>query len=343
MKFIDREKEITYLKDHLALEPNSMLFVYGPKSSGKSTLLLRVCEMLNPNEYSINFMDLRRVYISDYKSFQDTFFLRDAKNKLKDLAKGITLNAGFFKIPLDEEKLFSQNPFKVMQNRLEAARKKGITPVLIIDEIQLLKPIKTNSDDYLIDKLFNLFIGLTKVMHVAHVILATSDSYFIEDLYNSSKLANTSEFMLLDHFEKTVLNKWLIEEQFNPDEIENVWNTLGGCPWQIQQVINKRKMGTGVEQTCKQFVNDAYAKLDEFAYGLLPEEKKVFWLITQLIVEKGFCDKHEIEENVLFRILTKKLVALDHWFYHSDRGHVVANSQSVYLAMERLNKARNGK
>ncbi len=39
MKFWDREKEKEELKAYLKSEPNAILFVYGPKSSGKSTLL----------------------------------------------------------------------------------------------------------------------------------------------------------------------------------------------------------------------------------------------------------------------------------------------------------------
>ncbi|MCD6363040.1 MAG: ATP-binding protein, partial [Synergistetes bacterium] len=38
MKFWNREKEIKWLKKYLQTEPNAILFIYGPKSSGKSTL-----------------------------------------------------------------------------------------------------------------------------------------------------------------------------------------------------------------------------------------------------------------------------------------------------------------
>ena len=41
MKFYDREKELKYLKTYCQLEPNSILFVYGPKSSGKAKVMLK--------------------------------------------------------------------------------------------------------------------------------------------------------------------------------------------------------------------------------------------------------------------------------------------------------------
>ena len=42
MKFWDREKERKWLKHYLLTEPNAILFVYGPKSSGKTTLPMKV-------------------------------------------------------------------------------------------------------------------------------------------------------------------------------------------------------------------------------------------------------------------------------------------------------------
>ncbi|MCK5231443.1 MAG: hypothetical protein KAR13_14315, partial [Desulfobulbaceae bacterium] len=35
--FINREKEMADLRSYLASEPNSILFLHGPKSSGKTT------------------------------------------------------------------------------------------------------------------------------------------------------------------------------------------------------------------------------------------------------------------------------------------------------------------
>ncbi|CAB3289808.1 protein of unknown function [Methanocaldococcus lauensis] len=50
MKFYNREKELKYLKIYCQLEPNSILFVYGPKSSGKTTVMLKVIEELNKRD-----------------------------------------------------------------------------------------------------------------------------------------------------------------------------------------------------------------------------------------------------------------------------------------------------
>ena len=222
MDFINREKEIKYLNAHFEKEPNSLLFVYGPKSSGKSTFLEKVVTDLDLQKYAVNFLDLRRVIIYNFKTFLNIFFQEDIKEKAKDILSGLTINAGFFHVKLDEKPMLKKNAFKIMADKLESAKKRGIKPIIIIDEIHLLKHIYINGERHLIDELFNLFIALTKVKHLAHIILATSDSYFIEEIYNSAKLAKTSRFFLLDHFDKQEVLAWLKKEAFSDDEIEKV-------------------------------------------------------------------------------------------------------------------------
>ena len=98
MKFINREKEVKHLQQHFESEPNSLLFVYGPKSSGKSTLLMHVAGQLDSRKYSVHFLDLRRVIVKDFDSFLNVFFNKTKSEKIKDIASGITVNAGFIKV-----------------------------------------------------------------------------------------------------------------------------------------------------------------------------------------------------------------------------------------------------
>ena len=132
----------------------------------------------------------------------------------------------------------------------------------------------------MIDELFNLFIALTKVRHLSHVILATSDSYFIEEIYKSAKLAKTSKFFLLDHFEKEEVYNCLEKEDFKDKEIDMIWNYFGGCPWEIRQIIEEKKQGISTEHSCKSLLNDAYGRVFEFSRGLDKDEKNLFNNIT---------------------------------------------------------------
>ncbi len=50
--FINREKEIVFLKKWVKEEPEYILFFYGPKSSGKTTLINRfIKDHLNKKEF----------------------------------------------------------------------------------------------------------------------------------------------------------------------------------------------------------------------------------------------------------------------------------------------------
>ena len=82
MNFINRQKEMEYLQKHFASEPNSLLFIHGPKSCGKSTLLRKVVKTLDPEKQKVFFMDLRRVDISNYEVFRNAFFQVETKEKI---------------------------------------------------------------------------------------------------------------------------------------------------------------------------------------------------------------------------------------------------------------------
>ncbi|MBI4648744.1 MAG: ATP-binding protein, partial [Bacteroidia bacterium] len=111
MKFINRDAEIKYLNAHFESEPNSLLFLYGPKSSGKSTLLEKVINELDLKKYIVNYINLRGVLIYNFKSFLDVFFQRNIKNKAIDILEGITINLGFFNLNIDEEAILKENAF----------------------------------------------------------------------------------------------------------------------------------------------------------------------------------------------------------------------------------------
>ena len=76
MKFWDREKEIEDLKRYLQAEPNAILFVYGPKSSGKSTLLMRVAQEMKRDRVKFLWYDLRKYAIKKSRTPYPCFWER---------------------------------------------------------------------------------------------------------------------------------------------------------------------------------------------------------------------------------------------------------------------------
>jgi len=340
MKFINRQSAITFLNHHFASEPNSLLFVYGPKSSGKSTLLDKVVHELDTKKYAVNFLDLRGVLIYDFQSFLEVFFPKDIKESAKDIIEGISINIGFFAIKASDDPLLKKNAFKVMEDKLIAAKKRGLTPVIIIDEIQSLKNIYLNNERYLVTELLNLFVRLTKVSHTAHVVLATSDSYFIEEIYHNVKLAQAANFYFVDHFSIDSVRKWLKDENFTKGEIETIWHYLGGSPWEIREVIIQRERGKSVEDACHDFISDKYGKIFDFTFAFERERLALFYQVISRIVKNTYYSLAEADskDSPMLKDLIKEMVAHDIWFYKVDEQKIVANSKSLYWAFERLKK-----
>jgi len=86
MAFINREKEIRELRNYLQTPANSILFLHGPKSSGKTTLTYRLFEPIETEKgYDINFLNLREIFLTSYDDFISIFFKStDADNGLKN-------------------------------------------------------------------------------------------------------------------------------------------------------------------------------------------------------------------------------------------------------------------
>lgn len=59
--FINREKELNYLRDYINIRPESLLFIHGPKSSGKTTLLYKFFDKIQKKqELGVKFLGKER-------------------------------------------------------------------------------------------------------------------------------------------------------------------------------------------------------------------------------------------------------------------------------------------
>ncbi|WP_456420038.1 ATP-binding protein, partial [Methanocaldococcus infernus] len=88
----------------------------------------------------------------------------------------------------------------------------------------------------------------------------TSDTLFIEEIYQNSTLENASEYYLIDWLEKEDIKKILKEENFNEKEIDYAINYLS-LPYEITELINNKKLGLTVEETIKKWINIERDKL----------------------------------------------------------------------------------
>ncbi|MCX6583366.1 MAG: ATP-binding protein [Candidatus Aminicenantes bacterium] len=73
--FINRRQELKFLEDYVNEEPESMLFLHGPKASGKTTLLYKFLEQIGKKQnLDVKFLNLRETFTNVYEDFLKTFF-----------------------------------------------------------------------------------------------------------------------------------------------------------------------------------------------------------------------------------------------------------------------------
>ena len=246
--FHDRVREMKEIRDILNIEPSLITFVYGPINSGKTVLVDHLIKQL-PEEYVVFYVNLRGKFISDYDDFVRALFkLEREKKKYKDILRTISevslKSLKFTGIPITEdildlffrEKTY-EDVFEFIEDYFtEIAENK--VPVLIVDELQKIGDVRINT--HLIYELFNLFIRLTKELHLCHVFAVTSDSLFIERVYNEAMLKGRCDYLLVDDFDHERTMDFLNVHGFTEHEKEIAWQGVGGKPVSLVKLTNAK-------------------------------------------------------------------------------------------------------
>ena len=248
--FINRLEELKYLEQWIKERPNHILFFYGPKSSGKTTLIYKfVAGHLNDDQkFSVKLFNLREVLIVNYEDFLQRFFQVEDPEE-KDTFQSRQYDLKVFRLTVQTQQKIKDRqlvPFDVMKAELRELNSKGFKPVIIIDELQALEFIYFNSQRELIKELLNFFVAMTKESHLCHVLLSSSDGYFIEKLYNDSKLRKTAKLFEVDYLPREDIVYWLnnLEKESNikdfvlsESQIEYVWDHFFGSIWEISSLL----------------------------------------------------------------------------------------------------------
>ena len=211
--FINRRRELAFLDSWIAERPNNLLFIHGPKSSGKTTLLMEfIRRRLSADNYDIKHFNLRELLITSYKDFISSFFRIDYGKSKGDVKEVRSYSLPFFRLSAEVLKGIEStdlDALAVMNIELEKIVASGRRPVIIIDELQALEGIYMNGQRELVKELFNFFVAITKESHLCHVIIASSDGYFIQCIYDDSRLKKTSSFLAVDYLSESDVAYWL--------------------------------------------------------------------------------------------------------------------------------------
>ena len=342
--FINRQTEMEYLMKWIEEEPNQILFFFGPKSSGKTTLIYKFVEgfLGDESKFSVKLFNLRKVLIVNYDDFLQRFFtLEDPQEK--DSTETRQYNLKVFKLTVKTQQKIKDrqlDPFDVMETELKALNSKGIKPVIIIDELQALDFIYFNGQRELIKELINFFVAMTKESHLCHVLLSSSDGYFIEKLYNDSKLRKTAKLFEVDYLPEEDIVYWLNnlgkesnikDYTLSESQIEYIWGHFGGSIWEVTSLLGdflkicrEGKVDDGeMEKIIDRYMLQARSYFKEYA-GLDASRTELLREINEYVLSKGF-----VEELFLGRLL-------DHGFYADrealleDLNYLVRNNYLYY-------------
>jgi len=308
IEFYNREKEINEIMRILDTRPDLITFVYGPINSGKSSLMCKIAEELGKG-YVVFYVDLRERFVKNYDDFVRVLF-KVHRSKVKDykafLAK-VLEGFNFEGLPIPKSLLIEllkssdvEDVFEYVITVFETVKEKWKIPVLILDELQVIGDLKIN--DLLIYRLFNLFVSITKKRHLAHVFAITSDSLFIDKVFNEAMLHGRCRYLLVDDFDYNATKEFLEKYGFNQEEIELAWNYLGGKPvYLVEAIKNKDRL----KEFCEESLEDRVSSILYRVKALKREDEELFQQVLTLLeqfktAETTECD--EISEDVTWSI-----------------------------------------
>ncbi len=362
--FINRQGEIAYLNEWVGQEPNQILFFYGPKSSGKTTLIYKFVDgYLNDEKiFSVKLFNLREVLIVNYEDFLQRFFQVEESAE-EDNRHVRQYDLKVFKLSVETHRKMKErrlDPFDVMKAELQDLNSRGIRPVIIIDELQALDFIYFDSQRELIKELINFFVAMTKESHLCHVLLSSSDGYFIEKLYNDSKLRKTAKLFEVDYLPREDIVYWLnnLEKESNikdfvlsESQIEYVWDHFGGSIWEISSLLGDflkvcrdgRVDDREMEKIVDRYIIQARRSFEEYA-GLDDSKTELLLEIDKYVQKKGWVKEHHLRrlleeghygERESLQEELNNLVRNNYLYYNPTRAEYKLQGRSMEIGLRR--------
>jgi len=340
-EFINRDKEINFFLDYFKTNPKRVLWVYGPKSTGKTTLIEYIIEnRLDSKEYNVKYLNFRGLLISSFDSFIESF-LEEKDEVETQLNRNYNL-FGLFKLEAKTLKKIKENRKNLFNYLLEEFSKENRKNIFIIDEIQTLQDIYMNGNRELLNEFLNFCVRLTKETHLSHVLILTSNTIFLNQIYNNSKMKETSRFKLIDHLPYKDIENWLtINYQFSIINSQLIYDYLGGSATRIKKLLEEYKEFNSIKEYLEEEVKIAKNEIIfEKNRDLTNKEFEIFLQIAKKIVKDGYFifDENDEEKRRELKSIIERFCDVEILFYDPIKNIVTANSRIYVKAIEDMMK-----
>ena len=207
----------------------------------------------------------------------------------------------------------------------------------MVDEIQKLRDVyieNGNGERELLKEFLNFCVSLTKERHLSHVIILTSNTVFIEKIYNDARMKETSKFKKIDHLSREKVEEWLKIEGLSKEAIELIWEYLGGNIGRILEAIKVYKKGEDLKEFLEEQKWLAYTEIDEYLAEFSEEETEFLLKVAKEIVEKGCFNISGLKVDK--RKLLQKWAEKEILFYDPLELKVTGNSRIYEKGIELL-------
>ena len=290
----------------------------------------------------MKYFNLRETLISSYETFLDAFFV-EAEEGESEKGGRIGINVWGFKAEIYQKiKKKQLNLFKVFLKEIEKIVKGKKKCVIIVDEIQKIRDVYMENgkgERELLKEFLNFCVSLTKERHLSHVLILTSNTVFIERLYSDAKMKETSKFKKIDHLSKEKMEKWLKIEGFKGEDIELVWEYLGGNIGRGLEAIKIYKKGKKLKEFLEEQKWLSYTEIVDYLNrgGFSKEEKDLFKEVCREILEDGYFEVDE-ERGERYLPVIEKWAEKEILFDDPLKLRVTGNSRIYEKGMEFLFK-----
>lgn len=341
--FINREEEIRFFKEYFKDNPRRILFVYGPKSTGKTTLIEYVIENeLDKKDYWIKYLNLRGTLIATYENFIYSFFEEAEEDTETELKR--TYDLKIFKLEAKTLKKVKEKKINLFVELIRQFERIKEKKVFIIDEIQVLEEIYLTGEKEILKELLNFCVRLTKELHLSHVVILTSNTIFLNRIYNDSKLKETGDFHLIEHPKRETAEGFLTDLGYNKERIDLILDYYGTIIARLLKLYTFVSPNDSLGRL-KRFLEkerlDAKMQIDEIltntkTYNLPQIVDDEFEIIAKEIVKDEYFDLNNKERSIKQRLmpLIKILCEKEILFFDPQTGIITPNSRIYLKAME---------